>query len=376
MFVSKIQIFLLLSILIDINSIHSVPDLSKTSNKFNTFSIDFRGIDTPPATYWSLANFHLDTTDFEKTHKDVSGGGAYAGLQTLSDGSKVAIFSLWKISYKENDETKYLYANRIYPPGEEMKFSGEGEGSTFRGTYNWETNVWHRFVLHTWEDEETKKTFVGIWIQNVSTNTWTLFAYFNSNLSNSYIGGGWGALAMFQEIFNSKFSQYERSFNLKNMYVFDRTNNNWASINTTEMRYAEQKDISYEIGFTSSYFYGYSGPKIEEKVINNKFTGSITQPSKPDTKGVRITGFNFLLTSNRIRVKWENNPNCDPAFRYSITIDYYTSSGYKTIHQKVITRPEVTMYTYTGTFKGTYRAYITQTSIFRTYSTTYMDKIV
>ena len=53
MFVSKIQIFLLLSILIDINSIHSVPDLSKTSNKFNTFSIDFRGIDTPPATYWS-----------------------------------------------------------------------------------------------------------------------------------------------------------------------------------------------------------------------------------------------------------------------------------------------------------------------------------
>jgi len=376
MLVSKIQIFLLLSILIGINSIHSVPDLTKTSNKFNTFSIDFRGIDTPPGTYWSLTNFHLDTTDFEKTHDDVSGGGAYAGLQTLSDGSKVAIFSLWKISYKENGETKYLYANRIYPPGEEMHFSGEGEGSTYRGTYNWETNVWHRFVLHTWEDSQTGTTFIGIWIENVSTETWTLFAYFNSNLSNSYIGGGWGALAMFQEIFDSKYSQYERSFNLKNMYVYDRTDRIWVSINTTEIRYAEQKDISYEIGFTSSYFYGYSGPKNEKEVINNKITGSIIQPSKPDTKGVKFTGFNIVLTSNKIIVNWKNNPNCDPVFRYSITIDYLTSSGYKTIHQKVITRPEVISYTYTGTFKGQYRVYLTQTSIFMTSNNQYLDKTV
>ncbi len=142
------------------------------------------------------------------------------------------------------------------------------------------------------------------------------------------------------------------------------------------MRYAEQKDISYEIGFTSSYFYGYSGPKIEEKVINNKFIGSINQPSKPNTEGVTITGFNFVITSNRVRVYWENNPYCDPVFRYSITIDYSTSSGYKTIHQKVITRPEVTSYTYTGTFKGTYRVYLTQTSVFMTNKYQYLEKNV
>ena len=219
---SKEQLFLICSLFICINSIYSVPDLSNTTNKFNTFTIDFKGIETPPATFWSLANFHLDTTYFEKTHSDVTGGGAYAGLQTLSDGSRVGIISFWKIACKEDDETRYIYAHRLYPPGEEMNFSGEGEGTTYRGTYDWDANVWYRFVLHTWEDT-SKHTLVGIWIQNTSTKEWTLFSYFDSNLENSYIGGGWGALAMFQEVFNKQYANKERKFNLKNMYVYDRT---------------------------------------------------------------------------------------------------------------------------------------------------------
>ena len=128
----KIFFYLIITLAINpkIKSIFSVPDLTKTSNKFNTYTIDFRGIDTPPATYWALANYHLDLTDFEKTHSDVTGGGAYGGLQTLPNGDKVekvAIMSFWKINYKENGETKTLRFNRVYPPGEEMNFSGEGE---------------------------------------------------------------------------------------------------------------------------------------------------------------------------------------------------------------------------------------------------------
>jgi hypothetical protein len=139
--------------------IFSVPDLSETSNKITTYTIDFRGIDTPESTYWSLANFHLDTSDFEQTHSDVSGGGAYAGLQTLYNGERVAIISFWKIKYKENGEEKELRFNRKYPSGDEMNFSGEGEGTTYRAPYNWESNVWYRFVLHTWEDISLK-TFI------------------------------------------------------------------------------------------------------------------------------------------------------------------------------------------------------------------------
>ena len=110
MSINKINVFLIILAIVNhsVKSIYSVPDLSQTNNKFNSFTIDFRGIDTPPGTYWSLANFHLDTTDFEKTHSNVSGGGAYAGLQVLTDGSKVGIISFWKITYTENNVTKEL----------------------------------------------------------------------------------------------------------------------------------------------------------------------------------------------------------------------------------------------------------------------------
>ena len=64
-----------------IQSIFSVPDLTKTSNKINTYMIDFIGIETPPATYWSLANYHLDMTDFEKTHSNVTGGELMEGFK-------------------------------------------------------------------------------------------------------------------------------------------------------------------------------------------------------------------------------------------------------------------------------------------------------
>ena len=360
---SKEQLFLICSLFICINSIYSVPDLSNTTNKFNTFTIDFKGIETPPATFWSLANFHLDTTYFEKTHSDVSGGGAYAGLQTLSDGSRVGIISFWKIAYKEDDETRYVYAHRIYPPGEEMNFSGEGEGSTFRGTYDWDANVWYRFVLHTWEDT-SKHTLVGIWIQNTSTREWTLFSYFDSNLENSYIGGGWGALAMFQEVFNKQYANKERKFNLKNMYVYDRTDKKWVSINTSALSYDKNAEGTLEIGFTSNHFYGYSGPKVEGAPINNNVKGSITQPSSPETEGIQIKHVTISLTRKKMVITWVQYPESDPIYRNHITIESRTLLGYKTIHTKIMTRPEVSSYTYIGNFKGTYRVSLNQTSIF------------
>ena len=79
----------------------------------------------------------------------------------------------------QNGVEKELRANRIYPKGGEMYFSGEGEGITYRATYNWQSSVWHSFVIHAWDDRETGKTFLGLWIQNLKTEEWTLFAYFD-----------------------------------------------------------------------------------------------------------------------------------------------------------------------------------------------------
>ena len=72
-------------------NIYSHPDLSKTSKKFEAFTIDFRGIDTPPSTYWSLFNWHMDLSDLKGKYKEVSGGGAYGGLQKSTHNVKKSI---------------------------------------------------------------------------------------------------------------------------------------------------------------------------------------------------------------------------------------------------------------------------------------------
>ena len=346
-------------------SIYSVPDLTKTSNKINSYTIDFRGIDTPHSTYWSLANYHLDLTDFEKTHSEVTGGGAYGGLQSVFNGEKVAIMSFWKINYKENGEVKTLKFNRIYPEGEEMDFSGEGEGTTYRAPYNWETNSWYRFVLHTWDDSRTKKTFIGQWIQDLNTKEWTLFAYFNTNLENSYIGGGDGALSFFQEIFSQTHLKYDRSFQLRNMYIFDRTYKEWKSINTSYLFYSENPDLYIDVGSSQFYFYGMTAPRIEGINENgkNNYRGSISQPNTPNFEKPAFKKINVNLTPDEMEVDWEMDSTKCPCYQYDYVVEYLHEKGDMYLFSDTITRPEQCKFAWASDFKGNYKITLTATAI-------------
>ena len=350
-------------------NIYSDPDLSNTTRKFEAFTIDFRGIDTPNSTYWSLCNWQMDLTEFKKTHTDVTGGGAYGGLQTVING-KTAILSFWEIGFKENGVSKTQRASRIYPKGDESSFGGEGEGTNYIHEFNWPTNVWHRFVIFSWTDNLTKKTFVGEWIQNLSTQEWTLFAYFNTNLTNSYITGG---LSQFQENFNAKYFGSERSFQIKNMYAYDRTNRKWMSLNKTRLSYdpaswGYNTAGTHDIGYTTSYFYGSSGLPVEDQKVYDSsnptsVTGSIKQPDTPSFTKPSIKSFTATLTSTRLSINWSINSNSCPCYEYEITIQLKATSGNKNIHTYITSRPEESSYIYSSTFKGTYLITIKAKSI-------------
>ena len=143
---TKLYIQFLLSVLISFvacpmaKNIYSNPDLSKTSNAFEGFTIDFKAIDAPNKTYWSLCNWRMDLTEFKKTYPDATGGGAYSGLQT-NINSKNGILSFWEVKYTENGELKSHRASRMYPKGSESSFGGEGEGTNYIAKYDWPTNI-------------------------------------------------------------------------------------------------------------------------------------------------------------------------------------------------------------------------------------------
>ena len=110
-------------------------DFSKNSHKFNAYTIDFRGIDTPDGTYWYLGQWKMDLTNLKNNYTDVNGGTAYGGLQTTIK-NRTAIMSIWEISYKENGVEKKIKANHMYPKGSENTFTNEGTGTNYISQYN------------------------------------------------------------------------------------------------------------------------------------------------------------------------------------------------------------------------------------------------
>ena len=201
-------------------NIYGNPDVSGTSGTYDTFTIDFRSKDTPYYTYWALANFNLYfSPETQKAYKNISGGGAYAGLQDRGPSlGNSGIMSFWEMSYRDGGEKTIMTATRVYPKGENT-FGGEGDGTNYIGPYAWQDDQWYRMVIHTWEDAETGTTFIGQWFEDLTTGEWRLFSYFDTHLYKSAIGGG---VSLFQENYvNNVTLAQERTFNIKNIYVQD-----------------------------------------------------------------------------------------------------------------------------------------------------------
>ena len=360
-------------------NIYSDPDLSQTSRKFDAFTIDFKGIETPQSTYWALCNFQVDLTEFKKTHNEVTGGGAYGGLQTrISD--KVAILSFWDIHYKENEIDTIITPNRVYPYGDESSFGGEGNGNHYLGYYNWVSNDWYRFVIKSWKDETTGNTFIGEWVGELTTGIWTLITYFNTNLKNTYITGG---MSQFQENYNELYFGSERSFNFKNIYVSDIEKNSWISINTSTLSYDPASwgfntAGTHEFGFNETYFYGSSGLPVDDQQKYDKdnpmrLTGTISQPNSLSKGKIKST-MDFNITSSLISVKWTVDKTSTPVYKYRIIVYKITNAELTLVHDIFITRPELTEYTYNSSFSGNYKVVVYFYGIFGEFTTSILNK--
>ena len=359
--------------------IYSAPDFSKTSNKFEIYTIDFMGTNTPKTTYWALFQFSLDLSDLKKKYTDVTGGVVYGGLQVVENGRK-SIMACWQVEYKDKGVKKIIKSNRVYPKGSESTFDNEGSGTNFLTEYNWPTNVWNRFVVRTWKDELTGNTFIGGWIQNLKTGQWTLHAYFNTNLQNSFI---LGEIHLFQEHYTYNYFGLERSFRIKNMYVFDKVDNKWISLNTTRLYIDDHNDTAgtHELGSTKDYFYASSGLPVDDQKSYDKthpssFTGTITQPETPSFSKPVFKSINVSLTQTKITITWSIDPTSTPCYKYLIEVFKDNNGGWGLIHSNISTRPEQQSYTYTAVFKGTYLAYLTCYSISNNIGVKYLNKTI
>ena len=336
-------------------------DLSKTSKKFTTFSIDFRGIDTPAYTYWCLLQWNMDLTTFKANYPNASGGLAYGGLQKKGT-EPYGIMSFWQVEYKENNQSKVIKSTRIYPKGTEGTFNNEGVGTNFISPYKWSANVWYRYVVRCWDDHPSGNTLVGQWYQNLSTKEWTLFTYFDTKLKGSYITG---PLFQFQENYDSSTYGLERSSQFKNIYVIEKGIKKWVSLNKTLLyvvKSANGGDTAgtSELGSTKTYFFMSSGLKVDDQkayddINPTSVTATITQPeTPPDLTIPSFKSVDVILTATKMTISWVMDSKTSPCYTYRIYI-YHSGSFLKF---EEITRPEVTTYSYTSAFNGEYQVQI------------------
>ena len=270
--------------------------------------------------------------------------------------------SFWEVQYTENGEKKVHRATRMYPKGQESTFGGEGEGTNYIADYNWRTKIWHRFVLYSWKDIATGKTFVGEWLQNLSTKKWTLFAVFNTKLVDSYITGG---LSQFQENFYDKYYPAKRSFNIKNMYAYDRVSKAWVSLNTSTLAYdpASWKYNTagtHEIGYTKDYFYGSAGLPVDDQKVYDasnplNIKGTINQPNSPSFGKPVFKSASAFMTTSKLTVNWEMDPTGSPCYKYEISVYQVKGSTTSLISLDRTIRAYDTTHIINSTFKGNYK---------------------
>ena len=278
------------------HNIYIDPDLTKTSHAYRAFQIDFAGMDTPMNTYWALCNWSM-----------AGGFGAYGGLQHTIDGAR-AIMSFWE----GEKNGVMLRAHRMYPRGAERTFGGEGEGTNYIPAYDWRSGQWYRMLFYCWDDLQTGHTFVGQWVDDLTTGKWTLISYFDTNLTGSYITGG---LSQFQENYWAGRDYLKRSFFTKNYYVYDLKKADWISLNTVKISYDPAEwgfntAGTHEFGATADYFWGATGEYVADQAAYDAATPrngvfSITQPDKPEMPESVIYDIQAQAKQGGTEIQWK-----------------------------------------------------------------------
>ena len=346
-------------------NIYADPDLSSTGGSFETFMIDFRATESAPYTYWALANFGMQITpETLKKYPGLCYGGAYAGLQDRGpDLPRAGIMSFWHWEYQENGKMVELNASKLYPNAEDNPFGGEGTGMSSIQPFDWVDNNWYTMVLHTWQDKDTGTTFVGQWFLDQTTGKWTLITYYDTHLINSALNGG---MSLFQENYWGISREEERSFNTKGIYVLDKLDGNWKSINSVTISYgdggAANKLGAHEFGATDEYFWGMAGGSVENQAAYEaaatkyqKYT--INQPATPTFDSPAISS----LSKNGNTFTWALSEEGTPQLGFTLEILDETGTVVYTAER---TRPEQTSFTVDEQLPDEYLYRLTVTDIF------------
>ena len=347
-----------------------------TENKTDGFMMDFYSdSENALCTYWSNANWSMYTLPTVKKYGYVNftGGGAYAGLQILDKPEqRRGIMSMWRYDYLDlkTRQTKHIYAKAIY--GKTTSFSNEGSGTSCVMEYNWKNNQWYRELILCWEDAETGYTFIGNWYYDYEADEWSLFAYYNTFLVDSYMNGNIG---QFLENFVESTRENYRSFRYRNIYMLPNGSNyqvdEWKSCNKIYIQsdanpkaHGEaQLGLSEDRTYVWAWVDGRSEIDTDEKL---ELTTTLKQDPTPTVGKPVIEGVTAKDSKSNgklvgTKVEWDFAKNSTPQLSYKVVL---TDKEGNELASASGTRPEVKSVRFEDLATDAYRCDVTVTDVF------------
>jgi hypothetical protein len=310
------------------------------------------------------------SNETKRLYRDISAGGAYAGLQHAG-GYKKAIISFWEWhywpdGYSSDVEETNLVAECVYPTG--GVFGGEGEGSNCIKGYAWKQSHWYRMILHTWNDPYRATTMCGQWIQDVETGKYTLIAYFDTKMLNSYLTGD---MMFFMENFYGINADEERDVRLRNVYYKPHGEDGWVSVNSFRLRHcnnwANNKTGGHSFGGTEEYVWGKAGgyvaPEDQEALDKSQPSQvyTIKQPDQPTIGDVAFRELRLLNRDEQQYIKWFMEDESTPQLSYHVKC---TDVNGKVIYDRTEWAPEDFYHILQGVNTNAYLCELTVTDLF------------
>lgn len=306
------------------------PDLSVINKNIKTYSICFRCPTNVAGenTYWSLANFGFVS---EKTGDRF--GGGYAGLQMIYNSEKrkqvpVVILSMFMSKDGTYPKCMYSMGKSNYIPSD---YAPEPGCNNIVEPYAWRSQQWYRMVLHCWDDAKTKTTMVGMWMQDMSTEEWTLVGYYDTRRPQVALTAAPGDMHFFMEDLDGSNSPKTESYQLSGIYAKDTADGKWKAIVSGTMSFNGKPDcvrggvsmsvVSKGKGLDNNYFQGTTNQYLAVP-NNNCKSGTIkpaacSQNNTPDFgQSIRCSGYEKSQIGNDMYITLYLNPYSAPMLSY------------------------------------------------------------
>lgn len=204
--------------------------------------------------------------------------GGYFGMQELTNGKKVVIFSVWDSDTTDNpnavaheQRTKLIYKDAAVRTG---RFGGEGTGGQSFFDYEWKKGESYRFIVHARPMEGGRTEFSGFFYLPES-KSWKHLVTFSTPTKHKALSGGYSFVEDFKR--NRKSCQETRRAEFGPVFARDAAGG-WAPVTTARFTADGNKAVNIDAGPAGDHYFLATGGPIENTTV--KLWSKIAAPAK------------------------------------------------------------------------------------------------